>query len=307
MKKLRKIYWFVGFYFFLSIISLSGFAQSTFKLGWNTYKTGFIVHEYVYNYTHTDSAKLFYADSLTSFVTPDSLVVMVIDYPTKDKTVIKRGSYYNTKKQLVRTEEYKDEALQVINEYKYDDKNLLASHTEENKANGNNYKKLFSYSTDKKTGERIVSESSYYNGKIEFYTKTYYDKNNVKVKEIRLNDNNKDVVHIESFFYGDNGKLKQRSIYFPEWKVTKKFDEPDGMEPVKCFRTIPMGTLEKVYLNTRIAFIKKILLRNQAILADHECHNFDYKFTNQSNCEIEVYTTKVNSAKMISFRLKEKL
>jgi hypothetical protein len=261
----------------------------------------------LYNYTNTDSARLFYADSLITFVTADSAVSMVIDYPNKDKSIIKRGTYYNAKRQVVRKEDYKDEALTLVNEYKYDDKNLLVSHTEDNKVNGTNYKKLFTYSTDKKSGERIVSESSYYNGKIEFYTKTYYDKNNVKIKEVRLNDNNKDIVHVESFYYGDNGKLKQRSIYFPEWKVTKKFDEPDGMEPAKCYRTLPMGTIEKAMNSTKISFIKKLLLRNQAILADSECNNFDYKFTNLFNCEIEVYTTKINKGKMVSFRLKEKV
>src|SRR5205814_1785822 len=134
--------------------------------------------------------------------------------------------YFNNKKHIIKTEEYKGgDNLVLVNEWKYDEKDRKAFYSEDNKVNGKSYKKNYTYSTDKKSGETVVTESSYFNGRIEFYTKSYYDKKGMMYKEVRLNDNNKDVVHIESFTYGENGKVKERTVYFPEWRVTKKFQE----------------------------------------------------------------------------------
>lgn len=281
-------------------------AQTTFKSGWNTYATGSVIHEYSYNFNSGDSIRLYLVDSSVILTSNDSLVTMVINYPYHDNSIYKTTTLLNNKKQIIKTEEYKDEALQVTKEWRYDEKNRKIFHSEDNKATGNNFRKNYEYSIDKKSGETIVTESSYFNGKIEFYTKLYYDKNSVKLKEVRYNDNNKDIVHIESYSYGENGKVKERSVYFPEWKVTRKFAEKEGNQLPKCFKALPMGTAEKVYLNTRIAFMKKIITKNQALFSDKDCHDFEYKFSNFSNCDIVVVSTNVNNAKRAIFRYKEK-
>jgi len=282
-------------------------AQPTFKVGWNTYQTGKITHQYTYKYTYADSTVLTLVDTMLLLCTNDSQVTACIHTPMHDRSVYKTANFFNGKKQIIKTEEYKDEGLQMNREWKYDDKNRKNYYTEDNKVNGNNYKKIYEYGTDKKTREFVVTESSYYNGKIEFYTKSYYDKNSVKYKEVRLNDNNKDIIHVESYTYGDNGRVKERSVFFPEFKVTKKFEERDGTLPAKCFRTLPLGTIEKPGINARIAFIKKVLTRNQVIIYDKECEEFEYKFTNGTNCEIIVSTTKVNNCWQVIYRFTEKL
>jgi hypothetical protein len=282
-------------------------AQATFKIGWNTYKTGLIIHEFNYYYTDKDSLKLRQADSAQTFATSDSLVTLTVTYPAREKAVYKTANFFNAKKQVVRSEEYRDENLQVVREWKYDEKGRKIYHLEDNKLTSNNYKKNYDYVSDKKTGDLVVTESSYYNGKIEFYTKSYFDSKNVKYKEMRLNDNNKDIIHIESYTYGDNGKVKERSVYFPEFKVTKKFEEPQGDLLPKCFNTLPTNTLEKPSLAGRVAYIKRVLTRNQSILMDKDCPEFVFKFTNNTNCEMLVSTTKVNNGRQVIYRFKERL
>ena len=228
-------------------------------------------------------------------------------YPGRGVGLRKQATFYNKKKQIIKTEEYTDEQLQLVNEWKYDDKNRVISHVEDNKLTGKTYRKSSEYTTDKKSGELVVSECSYFNGRIEFYTKSYFDRNNVKYKEVRLNDNNKDVIHIESYVYGENGKVKDRSVFFPEFKVTKKFTEVDGLQLPKCIRTFTMGIVDKPLLNTRISYIKKVIGKNKLVLMDKDCGSYEYKFTNSINCEIVVLTTKINNGKQIVFRFKEKL
>lgn len=280
-------------------------AQPVFKAGWNTYKTGTITREYAYNFNN-DTAKLSFIDSTLILTSTDSLVTMTLHYPPRDKSVYKTVHYFNEKKQILKTEEYKDENMTMSYEWRYDAKNRKEYYVEDNKVSGNNFRKTYDYFNDKKSGDNIVTETSYYNGRVEFYTKSYYDRKSVKYKEVRLNDNNKDVVHIETFYYGDNGKLKQRSVYFPEWKVTKKFDEKEGNMQPKCAKCLPVGTAEKILLPTKVAFIKRLLGRNKALLSDPECDQFEYIFKNFTNCEIIVSTTNVNNAKKVLFRYKEK-
>jgi len=291
----------------LLFITGNTIAQSTFKAGWNNYQTGQIIHEFTYNYTFTDSVRLFLADSSVIFATADSMVTEAITYHLRDNAIYKTVHFFDGKKQVTKTEEYKDDNLQQANEWRYDEKGRKIFQMEDNKLNGNNYKKNYEYATDKKSGETIVTESAYYNGKIEFYTKSYYDKIGQKTKEVRLNDNNKDIIHIESYIYGDNGKVKERSVYFPEFKVTKKFQEPEGDVLPKCYKTMPMGTNEKINLHTRISFIKRFMTRMKPVIFDKDCDEFEYKFNNGTNCEIIVASTKVNNAKKLTFRYKEKV
>ncbi len=282
-------------------------AQPTFKAGWNNYQTGMIIREYTYTATYADSFRLFLSDSAVIFNTPDSMVTEAFYYHLHDNAVYKTINYLSPKKQILKTEEYKDENLQEVNEWKYDDKGRKTFHLEDNKLNGNSYKKNYDYSADKKTGESIVTESAFFNGKIEFYTKSYYDKNNVKTKEVRLNDNNKDVIHIENYVYGDNGRVKERSVYFPEFKVTKKFEERAGLIPLTCYRVMPMGVTEKINIRTRISFMKKFLASKTSIIFDKSCDEFEYRFQSGSYCEIIIASTRVNNTKRVTFRYKEKV
>lgn len=292
---------------YLAILSCSFFAklnaQPTFKIGWDTYKAGIILHEYTY--TFTDTSKITLTDSAQVLVTPDSLIALRIGAPGRDKAVHKTATFYNAKKQVVKTEEFKDDNLLKVEEWRYDDKNRKSCYLIDDKVKGVNYKKLYEYEVDKKSHETVVSECSYYNGKIEFYTKDYYDRNNVKQKEVRLNDNNKDVVHIESYIYGDNGKVKERSVYFPEWHVTKKFPEKEGSAPDKCYKCFPLPALEKINLNTRMAMLKRLIIRNTALLSDADCKDFEYTFS-KMNCEV-IMTPVAGNTRRIVYRFRERL
>jgi hypothetical protein len=292
----------------LAFASQASRAQSTFKAGWNTYNTGMVIHEFTYQLAYADSPRLSLVDSSHILVSADSLVTLAVNVPGNNKAVYYKTLHFlNTKKQLLKKEEYKGENLVELNQWTYDDKNRKSMHMEDNKLNGNIFKKLYDYTTDKKSGDFVITESAYFNGRVEFYTKSYYDKKLVKYKEVRLNDNNKDVVHIETYTYGDNGKVKERSVFFPEWKVTKKFQESGGTIPVKCYKVAPAGIADRPDLNAKAAYIKKVLSKNQRLLFDAECNEFEYKFICGTNCEMIVTTTKVNKMKQVVFRYKEKL
>ena len=291
----------------LITISIHTDAQLTFKAGWNNYQTGMIIHEYTYNYTFTDSIRLFLTDSSVTYATADSMVTETLSYHLHDNIIYKTVNFFNIKKQVLKTDEYKDDVIQQSNEWRYDDKGRKIYQLEDNKLTGNNYKKNYDYTNDKKTGENVITESAYYNGKIEFYTKSYYDKNAQKIKEVRLNDNNKDIIHVESYTYGENGKVKERSVYFPEFKVTKKFEEPDADQIPKCFKTMPLVTIERINIHTRVSFIKKFMTRMKTTIFDKDCDEFEYKFNNGTNCEIVIASTKLNNSKKLVFRFKEKL
>jgi hypothetical protein len=266
-----------------------------------------VIHEFTYQLSYDESPKLYLVDSSRIMVSADSLVTMAVNVPSNNKSVFyKTVHFLNNKKQILKREEYQGENLVELNEWKYDDKNRKAIHTEDNKINGRSFRKLYSYETDKKSGDFVILESSYYNGRIEFYTKSYYDKHLVKYKEVRLNDNNKDVVHIETYTYGENGKVKERSVFFPEWKVTRKFAENEGSIPLKCNRVLPVGIAERPLLASKVSYIKNVLAKNQRLFFDPECNHFEYKFIGP-NCEMVVTTTKVNKMKQVVFRFKEKI
>lgn len=280
-------------------------AQATFKCGWTTYKTATIIHEYTYRYIYTDSFKLYLVDSAKTFVAPDSAATLTVSNPYVDKSKNQLANYFNAKKKVIKTEEYKDNLLQCAKEFKYDDKNRKILQTEDNRLTNGSYKKTYEYNTEK-NGDFVITEVSYYNGRVEFYTKTYYDKNNVKYKEVRLNDNNKDIVHVENFYYNAAGKLRERSVYFPEFKVTKKFPESGGDVPAKCFRVQGLNASDKPSLHTRVSFLKRVLNGYKANLFDADCTEFEYKLYSQ-DCEVIISTTKVNNVKQVVFRYKEKM
>jgi len=293
-------------YYIICLLTLPSlvWAQPTFKCGWNTYKTNMVIHEYTYSFVLKDSVKLYLEDSAKYFVAPDSAAVLKVGYPMRDNITFKEANWFNIKKKLTKKEEYKGNELMSVAEYKYDDKFRKIMQTEENKVTSSNYKKVYDYSIEKATGNTIISEVSYFNGRVEFYTKTYYDNASHKIKEVRLNDNNKDIVHVEDFIYGANGKVKQRSVFFPEFKVTKKFDELGGDDPIKCFRAQPLVTTEKVMNNNKISFLKRFLHKNAPLLLDKDCHTYEYKFQN-TTVEIVISTVPVNNIKQVIIRIKE--
>jgi len=287
------------------MLTAEAWAQPTFKAGWNTYTTGIITHEYTYSFTPNDSFRLYPTDSAIIYSATDSAAVVMVSYPFREKTYNKTINYFNAKKQVVKTEEYKGDNLLMVKEWRYDDKNRKNYYFEDNKTSGKNYKKNYEYATDKKTGDLIITESAYYNGKIEFYTKSYYDKKNVKYKEVRLNDNNKDVIHIESYTYGENGKVKERSVFFPEFRVTKKFQESGADDAPKCTKVTPLGTAERIYPPGKAIYLRNFLNKIQSMLSDPECSQFYYKYSNQVY-DIVVCTTKVPNSRQVVFRYKER-
>ncbi len=281
-------------------------AQSTFKAGFKTYNTGLIIHEYGYKYVQKDGPQLYATDSAKTYVNTDSFVTMTVAHRQHDQAEYKTINYLTTKKLLAKSEEYKNGNLVEENSWKYDDKRREIYHLKENKTNGYTYKKNFRYENEK-GGGHVKYESSYFNGRIEFYTKYYFNSKNVLTKEVRLNDNNKDIVHVETYTYGENGKVKERSVYFPEFKVTKTFKEPEGNVPAKCSGMMPIGIKAKANPATRTFYIKRAILKNLATISDPECSDFDYTFTNYSDCLVKVASTKINNGRVATFVYKEKI
>lgn len=284
---------------------VASYAQNTFKAGFRSFSYSHIIKEYTFLCTPTDSMNLTPIDSAITYIANDSAATMFECYKKREDATFKTLCYFN-KKQLTKKEEYKNEQLIETNEWKYDDKNRKTAHTKTNHLNNNNYKKLYEYTTDKKTGENVVAESSWFNGRIEFYTKQYMDSKGQMTKEVRLNDNNKDIVHVETFAYGANGKVRERTVYFPEFKVTKKFPEPAGDIPAKCFALMACGTIDKPNQQNKQIYIKKVLKRNNKAISEPGCTDFEYTLTNNTNCTITVTPAKGKNLN-VKFKLKEKV
>ena len=167
-------------------------------------------------------------------------------------------------------------------------------------------KEVFSNSFDKINGDLIIEVTSYVGEKVEFYSREYYDKSNRKYKEVRLNDNKKDVLHTESYTYNEAGKLVSRSVYFKEFNVTKTYKEPEVTEAPKCFRNFPLPLTERISYGNRLAFLKNFLQKNQVLILDKDCREFDYNFKSY-NCEIEVKTNKNTQSRQLKVTVREKL
>ncbi len=281
-------------------------AQRTFKAGWNTYTASLIIHEYTYSCTIDDSVRLFMSDSAQIMCTADSSVVLCANTRLRDNVTNKTIHYFNGQKKCTKTEDYKGENLIMVREWRYDEKGRKIGSVEDNKTSGKSYKRNYEYATDKKTGDQVVTEVQYYNGRIEFYTKSYYDKKGVKYKEVRLNDNNKDVIHIESYAYAQNGKVKERTVYFPEFKVTKKFQEDAPDDLPKCAKRSPLDPASRVYLPGKTIYLRNFLHKIQSQMSDPECSQFEYRYFNNWQ-DITVCTVKPNNSKQIILRCKERL
>jgi hypothetical protein len=289
----------------LLVLPASLCGQTTFKCGWNTYKTDYIVRQYTYGCSTQDSIRLYLQDSTVVFVAPDSQVVYSINYPSGKKYLFKNAQYYNPKKQLVKEEEFRDQDLQVVTEYTYDDKKRKKSVVEDNKLTGVVYKKTFEHSIDKQTKDSVVLEMAHSNGRVEFYTKSYYNKKGQCYKEVRLNDNNKDIVHVENFIYFPSGRLKERTVFFPEFKVTKTFPESSYDDPPKCVRNYPINIPDKFTVSSKVSYTKKLLRKNTNVFTDPDCHDFKFRFVSK-DCEVSIANTKVNNMKLVLVSYREK-
>jgi len=281
-------------------------AQVAFKAGWDAYEAKSVIHEYTYSYINKDEIKLSLIDSIVIYITADSSVVMATNSLITEKQTIKKVSFYNASKKLVKQEEFNGNEVVNSVEYRYDSKSRKIFQEEINKGTGNTYRKTYEYTTDKKTKEDMIQEVSYLNNKIEYYDRSYFDKNGLKYKEVRLNDNNKDIMHVETYTYNSENKLTHRSVFFPQFKVTKEFDENTDTQPEKCTKMTFCGVPDKASIVGRLAFMKKVLAKNQACFSDPQCQNFEYKFTSMPNCEIVVKTTKVNHGKNVIFKYRER-
>ncbi|HXS36965.1 MAG TPA: hypothetical protein VN721_09705 [Flavipsychrobacter sp.] len=256
----------------LLLFVIEGYGQPTFNTGWHTYKATTLYREYNYNISYKDSFRIWLSDSTQVFISPDSSITMSQDHSLYDKVDHKTVNYFGKNKQINKKEEYRNDVLQHVSTWKYDTKNRLSSYSVVDEHKNTNITKTYEYDKTK-DGESTVTECSYFNGRVEFYTTDYYDKRNVKYKEVRLNDNRKDVVHIESYKYDASGKLKERSVFFPEFRVTKKFVENGGDS--KCYKQVPANK-ETASAANKEAFIKKQLIKYQSVITGKGCEDMEY-------------------------------
>jgi hypothetical protein len=294
---------------FLIVLLLSSgiicsLAQSTFNGGWGVYKTGSLTRMYTYTYDIRDSVQLALTDSTQIFASPDSAVIMTINYSLHDKFFYKTTNYAGKNKLVYKSEHYKGNTMQSVDEWKYDLKNRPIYHSENSKVNGATYIKTYTYEPDNATGGQIITENAYYNGKVEFYTMDYYDRKNIRYKEIRLNDNKSATVHVETYQYDANGRLKLRQVYFPEFKVTKKFNMGNDQDYTKCFKQISVPD-EVVNAANKELFLKRQLLKYKAILTDKDCKELEY-ILNSRGYKITVTKSKADNKKTVSFSIIDK-
>ncbi|NDC40881.1 MAG: hypothetical protein EBZ77_04915, partial [Chitinophagia bacterium] len=265
-----------------------------------------VVHECTYNWVIKDSIRIFWQDSTYTYITADSQMVCSFFRSSQDKGLYKVGRFYNDKKLLVKEEKYKDDNLAEVTEYAYNDKKRMTVKTHTDKLQQKSSKQLYEYSVDKASGDEMVSTVDYEDNRIMFYTRAYYNKKGQKYKEVRLNDNNKDVIHVEKFFYTASGKLKGRSVFFNEFNVTKEYQEAGDDLPEGCSRTLPVNIPDKFTASGKIGYIRKLLKRNITAMSDATCHKFDFRFTGKE-CDVRVFTTGINNINQAVVTYREKL
>ncbi len=301
-----RIFLFLNYLFISNIITST--AQTSFRVGQEVYQTGTIQSIYTYYYEFKDSFKIKIIDSCQIFSTSDSLVNLTTNYLLAESIIKKNVDILNNKKKVIRNETYTNANLEKIINIKYDNKTGMKSvYEEDNKVNGNKYYKIYDYETDKSSGGLIATETSSLNGKIESYTKEYFDKKKVKIKEVKLHSNNKTVMDIVNFFYDANGKLKERTIYFTDFKITKHFPEPQltTISP-KCYLNYPLILTEKVTNKNKIVFLKKFMLKNKENFLKKDCADLLCKYISL-NYEISAKKSSDSQNRIIIFSIKEKI
>ena len=284
------------------LMSLHCGAQSTFQSGWKTYKTGTLAKQYDYSFDFGDSVRLAFLDSIATFASTDSSVTVSIENAPKSKPT-RTVNYLNSKKQVVKCEYYVGDALYKVNLWHYDTFNRITYFSyAETKAPVHNYVRTYSYQAEKTAEGTLEIERSSYNGKPEFTTEHYFNKKHMPLKDIRMNDVHQ-IEHIETFKYDANGHLKERSIFFPEFGVTKHFEEKHA--DTKCIKNIPLGK-EHVPPAARELYMKRLVARNKLAFLSDDCPDLEYTFSNGA-IDIVVTKEKEHNRRKISFTTRERL
>ena len=285
--------------------TINCFAQKTFKVDGETFVTGMITRQYLYDITFRDSFLLHLVDSEVVYATLDSGIIADFNWPIGGAYVAKFWTM-NKQRFPLKCRYFTADHLVSEQSWDYDPTGKIKlEFTEGDKAKGTLRKETYSYSEDKINGDQIILVSSTLNGKPEFFTKQYYDKRNLKYKEVRLADNKKDVVHTESFNYDEGGRLVSRSIHFNEFNTTKTFKEAESTVGGKCFKRLPLSLKERVTAGNKVQILRKMLGENQVIINDPSCKDFEYSFKSFS-CEILVKTNSKSGTKQAVLTIREK-
>ena len=297
----------VWFLFVTSFVAISCYGQTSFVVGKDNMMTGFITHQYLYDLSFQDSFKIKLIDSVLILASKDSLVVQELNHPIGDATVLSTVTMLNKQKKPIKIMEYRGAALQMSKEWTYDGSGEHPTqYVEENKVRNTVRKEIYSSSSDKINGDLVIEVTAYNGEKVDYYSREYYDKSNRKYKEVRLNDNKKDVMHTENYIYNDAGKLVSRSVYFKEFNVTKTFKEPESTGPAKCFKNFPLVLKDRVSYANRTPLTTTFLKSNQALIMDKDCKEFEYSFKS-FNCEMQVKSTKTAGAKQLKVTVRERI
>jgi len=273
-------------------------AQSTFVADFKTYNIATVIKEYKYNYQVSDAVSTSFIDSIITYVAPDSLVTLSTDYPSDNRTI----NYLDRRKRVLKTEYLKGETLMNYKVWRYDSFNRVTYYEIRQIASpGQSYNKSYHFENKKTAEGSTETEYSYFNGKQEFATTSYYDTKKVKQKEVRVNGGGL-TIHIETYRYDGKGRLRERSVYFPEYRTTKTFAESVGPDP-KCIKQF--GLVKEVVNDAnREKIIARELLKYKKPIIDKDCDDMQLKITNPL-CEITI-TKEKESKKIVSLRTIER-
>lgn len=286
----------------LMLLSVSSRAQNTFQSGWKTYKTGTLTKQYDYTFDFRDSVKLALLDSVSTFASTDSTVVVILESAPNAKPT-RTVNYLNNNQKVVKSEYYIGETLMKVNQWRYDPLNRITYFSySETSAPRHNYIRTYSYQVEKTAEGSLETERSTYNGRAEFTTEHYFNKKHEPLRDIRMNDVHH-VEHIETFVYDKEGNLKERVIFFPEFRATKHFEvaHTDG----KCEKNFPKG-IDKVIPSYREVYLRHLIAKYKLALLDDNCPTLEYNFNNPGT-DILITKEKEHHTRKISFITKYRL
>jgi hypothetical protein len=286
-------------------VGLGAVGQKQFKVGDKMLNAASVQREFYYEVVGKDSAVVKLNDSAVSYATADSAVCMRMNYVVGGGLPTKEVALRNEKRQLLKLTHYVGD--NVINEssWEYEAGGLRKiSMVEDDKSKGVVRKEGYEYSNDKINGDQIITVTKYNGGKVEGYLKQYFDKGGRKYKEVQIADNKKDVVHTETFYYAENGKLRSRSIYFNEFKVTKDFVESGGDEPEKCTKNFALALSDKPTSANKDAVLRTFINKNKALMTDKDCNFYDYTFKSPG-CDINLRNSPKSGAKQATIIIRE--
>lgn len=277
-------------------------AQSSFKVVFKTYPTGTITRTYLYDYDYKNEFLLWLTDSIVTYASKDSMVLMTLTYPVRDK--MKRSvSYLDKKKRIIKTEQYIQDYMAKSEEWKYDTLNRITYHSvKETGSSYNSYVRTYTYNVEKTSEGTAEKENCYHAGHLEFATTDYYDKKHCILKQVRQNDAGK-TIHVETYTYDKFGRLSERELYFPEFGVTKHYKE--DCADAKCHK-IAVLPYEKVTESNIETILKKELIRYKVLLLGDDCEELEYKLINAIT-GIEIKKKKDHYKRTIAISIKERV